>query len=83
MKSYTECFEELKDDPLSAAECIHCLQKHGEVVIFSDEKKRLILWREEFDNYPVPFMEKISQLLEIHTRDDYEKMDKKFNLTMY
>lgn len=81
--SYSECFEDLKDEPESAAECIHCLKKHGENIIFSRVKKRLVLERETYDPKHADDMKKISKILGISTLERYIEMDKKFNLTMY
>ncbi len=81
--SYEECFLELKDDPESAAECIHCLKKHGENIIFSAERKRLFLERELFDETHSDNMKKLSEILGITTLERYREMDRKFNLTMY
>ncbi len=83
MRNYRECFENLENDEESAAECIHCLKKNGEQVLFSDSKGRLVLGRENYDDSAEEFMKKISTLLEIRSREDYEKADLKFNLTMY
>lgn len=81
--SYEKCFEELEEEPESAAECIHCLKKHGENIIFSLERKRLFLERELFDESHTGDMKKISKLLDIKTVERYREADKKFNLTMY
>jgi len=80
--SYIDCFKDLKD-ALSAAEAIHCVQKYGETVLYDDNKNRLILWREEYDNEPEKYMIKISELLNINSRESYEIADKEYNLTMY
>lgn len=82
-RNFDECFKHLGDTDESAAECIHCLKKNGEQVIFDTEKKRLKLGRELFDEKYVEYMETITKLLEIESVEDYEKADKKFNLTMY
>lgn len=81
--SYEECFHELKDEPESAAECIHCLKKHGENVIFSPERKRLFLERELYDESHSGDMKRISEVLDITTLERYREIDRKFNLTMY
>lgn len=81
--SYEECFEELEDDPESAAECVHCLKKHGENVVFSVERKRLFLERELYDESHSDDMKRLSDILGIKTLERYRDMDKKFNLTMY
>ncbi len=80
--SYLDCFNDL-EDALSAAEAIHCIQKYGETVLYDDTKKRLILWREQYDRAPEKYMIKISELLNINSRESYEKADKEYNLTMY
>jgi hypothetical protein len=83
LRNFRECFDHLGNDEESAAECIHCLKKHGEQVFYSKEKKRLVLGREGYDPTVSEYMEKISTLLEIRTRKDYEKADDTYNLTMY
>jgi len=80
--SYIDCFGDL-EDALSAAEAIHCIQKYGETVLYDDNKKRLILWREEYDKEPEKYMIKISELLNINSKESYEIADKEYNLTMY
>ena len=62
--SYLDCFNDL-EDALSAAEAIHCIQKYGETVLYDDTKKRLILWREQYDKAPEKYMIKISELKNI------------------
>lgn len=81
--SYKECFAAVRDDEDQAGECIHCLRKNGEVIFFSDEKKRLVLGRELYDQSDADQMAKLSSILGIGDRKSYEKMDRKFNLTMY
>ncbi len=80
--SYLDCFKDLEDG-LSAAEAIHCIQKHGETVLYDNNKKRLVLWREQYDPEPEKYMIKISNLLNINSRESYERADKEYNLTMY
>lgn len=82
-RNFDECFEHLEDTEESAAECIHCLKKHGEQVMFDGELKRLKLGRELFDPQYSKHMERITELLNIKSIEDYELADKKFNLTMY
>lgn len=81
--TFEECFSELKDDQESAAECIHCLRKYGENILFSRERKRIILARELWDERPSAHMKKISEILGIDSIEKYQEMDSKFNLTMY
>ncbi len=81
--TYEECFRELENDPESAAECIHCLKKYGENVIFSAERKRLFLERELYDDTHSEDMKKLTKILDITTLERYREMDRKFNLTMY
>lgn len=78
-----ECFEHLENNEDSAAECIHCLRKNGEQILYSDTLKRLILAREVYDPSISEYMVKLTSLLEIRSREDYEKADRRFNLTMY
>lgn len=80
--SFTECFEEAKDEE-SAAECVHCLRKNGEWVFYDPSKKRLVLGREKYDPSPGEEMSRISKLLEISSQKSFEDADEKFNLTMY
>lgn len=82
-RDFEHCFSHLEGTEDSAAECIHCLKKHGEQVLFDDSEKRLKLGREAFDNKYVDRMQDITELLKIKSRDDYEVVDRKFNLTMY
>ncbi|MGC8515022.1 MAG: hypothetical protein ACP5OC_02670 [Thermoplasmata archaeon] len=81
--SYKDCFAEMKDDEDEVAECIHCLRKHGQIVYFRDDLKRLALGREEYDQSDADEMAKMSSILGISDRKSYEEMDRKFNLTMY
>lgn len=78
---FMECFEHIKDEE-SAAECVHCLKKYGEQVMFDDKLGRLKLGRELYEDHSKE-MTKLSEALNIKTRTDYENADKKFNLTMY
>ncbi len=80
--SIDECFEEAKDEE-TAAECVHCLRKHGEWVYFDTSRKRLALGREKFDSSPAEEMARISKLLKIKDQKSYQEVDEKFNLTMY
>ncbi|MCL4328759.1 MAG: hypothetical protein M1151_05915 [Candidatus Thermoplasmatota archaeon] len=77
-----ECFAHLNDEE-SAAECVHCLKKHGETVIFSDKLGRLALGREMWDDSHAKDMESVSEILGITDRKTYEEADRKYNLTMY
>ena len=76
-----KCFDHAKDEE-SAAECIHCLRRYGEQVMFDESKGRLKLGREIYEDHTAE-MTRISELLGIKTRSDYESVDKKYNLTMY
>lgn len=80
--SIKECFEEAEDEE-TAAECVHCLRKHGEWVYFDAKKKRLVLGREKFDSSSAEDMKRISKLLKISNEQSYKDADEKFNLTMY
>ena len=81
--SFDHCFSHLKKDEESAAECIHCLRKHGEQVLFDREEHRLKLGREKYDARYAGEMKAISETLGIKSLEDYERMDRKYNLTMY
>ncbi|MCL4315053.1 MAG: hypothetical protein M1454_04940 [Candidatus Thermoplasmatota archaeon] len=83
MRPFKECFKQLENNEDSAAECIHCLKKNGEQILYSDSLKRLIIAREASNPELSEYMTRISALLEIRSREDYEKADRKFNLTMY
>ncbi|CAC12086.1 hypothetical protein [Thermoplasma acidophilum] len=80
--SFEECFNHIEDEE-EAAECIHCLKKHGEQVMFDDDLGRLVLGREIYDDRYVEKMKELTKLLSIKNRKDYEFMDRKYNLTMY
>jgi len=80
--SLEECFKHMEDEE-EAAECIHCLKKHGEQVMYDDDLGRLVLGREIYDDRYVEKMKELTKLLNIRNRKDYEFMDRKYNLTMY
>ncbi|HLH86061.1 MAG TPA: hypothetical protein VKU79_04275 [Thermoplasmataceae archaeon] len=80
---FMECFKHLEDNEESAAECIHCLKKHGEQIFYDDYVSRLRMGREIYDSTVIDQMIRITNLLGIKSRQDYEEMDKKYNLTMY
>lgn len=82
-RDFDECFKHLKDDEESAAECVHCLKKNGEQVIFDDHEKRLKLGREAYDDTYTEQITRVSKILGINSRESYEEADRKFNLTMY
>lgn len=82
-RDFEDCFHHLKEDEESAAECIHCLKKHGEQVLFDDHENRLKLGREVYDDTYTEKMKQLSTILGIVSRESYEKADRKFNLTMY
>lgn len=78
------CFSHLEgSNEDAAAECIHCLKKNGEQVLYDDREKRLKLGREMFDDKYSGEMKKITEIFGISNRDEYEAADRKFNLTMY
>ncbi len=83
MNSFEKCFEHMEEDPYSAAECIHCLKKNGEEVMFDENQGRLVLGRELYDTRFVEKMKKLTDILGIKGMEDYETADKKYNLTMY
>lgn len=71
------------------AEAIHELKKEGEQFLFWDKVKRLVIAREiphliknEKTGYE-EIMIHASQILGIKDRESYEKVDQRFNLTMY
>ncbi len=80
--NYLDCFKDMHDE-LSAAECIHCLQKFGETILYDDDKKRLVMWREIYDKEPEEYMKKLTEIFKIDSREKYEEIDKEYNLTMY
>ncbi|MGC8608385.1 MAG: hypothetical protein ACP5UV_00765 [Thermoplasmata archaeon] len=80
--SFEECFKDVEDEE-TAAECVHCLKKYGEQVIYSDELGRLMLGRELYDHRFDDDMKKLTIYLNIRNRSDYELMDSTYNLTMY
>ncbi|MEM0158060.1 MAG: hypothetical protein QXV22_03215 [Thermoplasmataceae archaeon] len=82
-QNFRDCFHHLEDSEESAAECIHCLRKFGEQVFYDPAMARLRLGREMYDSSVIEMMERITNALGIRNREDYEKMDRKYNLTMY
>lgn len=82
-REFDECFKHLESTEESAAECIHCLKKNGEQVLFNDKEKRLMMGREIYDRQYAGEMKTLSQVLRIDSREAYEEMDRKYNLTMY
>ncbi|BAB60268.1 TVG1156448 [Thermoplasma volcanium GSS1] len=80
--SFEECFNKVEDEE-EAAECIHCLKKYGEQIMFDEDHGRLVLGREIYDGRFKGQMENLTKLLGIRNRKDYEYVDKKYNLTMY
>ncbi len=80
---FDHCFSHLESTEESAAHCIHCLKKHGEQVLYDDHEKRLKLGREVYDKHYSGEMKTLTGLLGINSRETYENMDKKYNLTMY
>lgn len=82
-REFDKCFSHLESTEESAAECIHCLKKHGEQVLFDDKEKRLKLGREMYDKKYSGEMKTLTQILGITSRGAYEEMDRKYNLTMY
>lgn len=81
--SFEACYKDLENNEEAAAECIHCMKKYGEQIYFDRESGRLKLGRELYDTKYSEIMEKLSGLLGIDSLENYEKMDKKYNLTMY
>lgn len=82
-REFDKCFSHLESTEESAAECIHCLKKHGEQILYDETEKRLKMGRELFDKKYAGEMKTLSQVLGINSRQSYEEMDKKYNLTMY
>ena len=82
-RNFEHCFSHLEDNEESAAECIHCLKKHGEKILFDDVEKRLKMGREAYDRKYAGEMKTLTQILGVSTREKYEEMDRKYNLTMY
>lgn len=82
-RDFANCFSHLKGNEESAAECIHCLKKNGEQVLFDDDESRLKLGREVFDTKYTEEMKTLTKILGITSRDQYEAVDRKYNLTMY
>ena len=78
-----QCFSHLENNEESAAECIHCLKKLGEQVMFSRTEKRLVLGRESYDPAYSDKMKNLTKLLGISSLEDYERVDRNYNLTMY
>ncbi|MCL4306869.1 MAG: hypothetical protein M1302_01160 [Candidatus Thermoplasmatota archaeon] len=80
---FDDCFSHIEENEESAAECIHCLKKHGEQVMYDPVQKRLILGREIYDDSYAKAMQTLTDLLRITSLEDYQAMDRKYNLTMY
>ncbi|AKA48809.1 hypothetical protein IX51_06475 [uncultured archaeon] len=81
--TFEKCYEDLESTEESAAECIHCMKKYGEQIFFDREAGRLKLGREVYDRKYSGIMETLSNVMGIDSLETYEKMDKKYNLTMY
>ncbi|MCL4329693.1 MAG: hypothetical protein M1533_01665 [Candidatus Thermoplasmatota archaeon] len=82
MTDFRKCFENI-DGEEDAAEAIHCLKKYGEIVMFSAEKRRLVLGRELYDSSVSDEMARLSGALGIRDLESYRSADRKYNLTMY
>ncbi len=81
--TFEVCYAKLEKTEESAAECIHCMKKYGEQIYFDSDRNRLTLGRESYDEKYSEVMETLSGLLGIDSREKYEEMDRKYNLTMY
>ncbi|HEU12833.1 MAG: hypothetical protein ACP5G5_01150 [Thermoplasmata archaeon] len=82
MRECLEIWEKEKDEE-GAAETLRCFKEYGEDIYFDDEEKRMYLAREVWDNSVKKIMEEISQILKVHSREDFIKLKEKYNLTMY
>ena len=59
------------------------LKREGEEIIFSAEKKRMMLLSEEWDGSRTKIMEEISRKYGIDTREKFQEFKEKYNITDY
>ena len=59
------------------------LKRKGEEIIFSAEKKRMMLLSEEWDSSTTKIMEEVSGNYGIDTREKLQEFKEKYNITDY
>jgi hypothetical protein len=59
------------------------LKRKGEEIIFSAEKKRMMLLSEEWDSSTTKIMEEVSGKYGIDTREKFQEFKEKYNITDY
>ncbi|MCL6003137.1 MAG: hypothetical protein M0Z77_09350 [Thermoplasmatales archaeon] len=64
-------------------EILRELKREGEEIIFSVEKKRMMLLSEGWDSSRAKMMETISQKYGVDTRQKFQEFKEKYNLTDY
>ena len=64
-------------------ELLRKLKLEGEEIVFSQEKKRMILLSELWDSSKTKIMEELSQKYGIDSREKFQEFKEKYNLTDY
>lgn len=64
-------------------EYLRDLKREGEEIIFSAEKKRMMLLSEGWDGSRTKIMEEISRKYGIDTREKFQEFKEKYNITDY
>ncbi|MCL4333131.1 MAG: hypothetical protein M1290_06210 [Candidatus Thermoplasmatota archaeon] len=64
-------------------EILRELKREGEEIIFSEEKKRMMLLSEGWDSSRTGMMEDISKKYGIDSRQKFQEFKEKYNLTDY
>jgi hypothetical protein len=64
-------------------EILRELKREGEEIVFSPERKRMMLLSEEWDNSRTKMMEEISQKYGIDSRQKFQEFKEKYNITDY
>ncbi len=64
-------------------ELLRELKRYGEEIIFSEERKRMMLLSELWDNSKSKLMEDISKKYGIDSRQKFQEFKEKYNLTDY
>lgn len=64
-------------------ELLRKLKLEGEEIVFSQEKKRMILLSELWDSSKTKIMEDLSQKYGIDSREKFQEFKEKYNLTDY
>ena len=64
-------------------ELLRKLKLEGQEIVFSQEKKRMILLSELWDSSKTKIMEELSQKYGIDSREKFQEFKEKYNLTDY